>query len=97
MIERVISRGQTGADQTGLLATALYVIKTGDWMPKGFLTKTGPRPDLAELYGVREHATSDKYSDRIEPNVRQSDGTIRFAAHFGSRSWPRFRRTTLTP
>jgi len=81
---KVISGGQAGADQGGLQAAARFGIATGGWMPKGFLTTDGPRPDLAKQYGLREHPTSTDYPDRTELNVRQSAGTIRFAANFDS-------------
>jgi hypothetical protein len=38
MIERVISGGQTGADQAGWRAARAAGIPTGGFMPKGFLT-----------------------------------------------------------
>jgi hypothetical protein len=78
--QRVVSGGQTGADQAGLLAARRYGIPTGGWMPKGFLTTTGPAPDLAREFGLQEH--SGGYADRTEANVRLADGTLRFAASF---------------
>lgn len=80
MQERVISGGQTGADQAGLAAAKMCCIPTGGWMPKGFLTSSGPDPDLAREFGLKEHAGG--YSDRTGANVRDSDATIRFAASF---------------
>ena len=47
MIERVISGGQTGADQAGLAVAKRLGIPTGGCMPKGWLTEAGPRPDFA--------------------------------------------------
>lgn len=81
---KVISGGQSGADQAGLEAAARFGIATGGWMPKGYLTVDGPRPDLAERCGLREHPYSAEYPDRTELNVRQADGPIRFAAKFDS-------------
>ena len=49
MIDRVISGGQTGADQAGWRAAKASGIPTGGWMPKGFLTEDGPRPEFAGL------------------------------------------------
>jgi hypothetical protein len=80
---KVISGGQTGADQAGLTAAAHYGIATGGWMPKGFKTLTGPAPELAARFGLREHP-SEGYPERTEHNVRNSDGTIRFAANWKS-------------
>src|SRR5262245_37269304 len=76
--EGVVSGGQTGADQAGLIAARRFGIPTGGWMPKGFLTTTGPAPDLAREFGLREH--SGGYADRTEANLRLPAGTLRFAA-----------------
>jgi hypothetical protein len=58
MIERVISGGQTGADQAGWRAARAYGIPTGGWMPLGFLTETGPRPEFTELDGATQLETA---------------------------------------
>lgn len=79
---KVISGGQTGADQSGLIVARRFGIPTGGWMPHGWKTATGPNPQLAEEFGLREH-TGD-YADRTAANVRDSQGTIRFAASFQS-------------
>lgn len=79
---KVISGGQTGADQAGLIAAACFGIATGGWMPKGFKTATGPDPHLAAKYGLREH--DGDYAERTEANVRDSDGTIHLAASFNT-------------
>jgi hypothetical protein len=81
LLEKVISGGQIGADQAGLMAAARYGIATGGWMPRGFQTLAGPDPELAARFGLREHL-SEKYPPRTELNVRTSDGTIRFAARW---------------
>lgn len=81
MITRVISGGQTGADQGGLRAARSAGILTGGTMPRGFRTLDGPRPDLAELYGMVEH-TSPEYPPRTADNVKNSDATLRFAEDF---------------
>jgi hypothetical protein len=78
-LNRIISGGQTGADQAGLKATARLGIPTGGVMPKDFLTEDGPRPDLATRYGLAE-AESPAYAARTERNVLLADGTVVFAA-----------------
>ena len=78
--QRVISGGQTGADQAGLIAARRFGIPTGGWTPKDFLTSAGPAPELAREFGLQEH--SGGYADRTEANVRLADGTLRFAASF---------------
>jgi hypothetical protein len=81
---RVISGGQTGADRAALAAARAAGIATGGWMPKGFRALDGPRPEFAQLYGVKEHA-SDRYPPRTARNVQESDCTLRFATDWNSR------------
>ena len=81
-IQKVISGGQTGADQAGLIAAARFSISTGGWMPHGFETAEGPNPQLAKRYGLQEHRGG--YAERTATNVRDSDGTIRIAGTFSS-------------
>jgi Circularly permutated YpsA SLOG family len=54
VLDRVISGGQTGADQAGWRAARASGIVTGGWMSEGFLTKDGPRPDFEEMFGAVE-------------------------------------------
>lgn len=83
IITQIISGGQTGADQGGLAAAKLLGLKTGGWMPKGWRTQTGPRPDMRELYGMTEHASPD-YPPRTAANVKMADATLIFG-NAGSR------------
>lgn len=76
-IERIISGGQTGADQAGLAAAKELGLKTGGYMPSGFRTDTGSRRDFIELYGMIETG-SREYRPRTELNVVHSDGTLIF-------------------
>lgn len=78
--QKIISGGQTGADQAGLMAARRFGIPTGGWMPKGFQTSSGPAPEIAREFGLREHPGG--YADRTETNVRTAHGTLRFAASF---------------
>lgn len=82
MLKKIISGGQTGADQSGLRAAKNFGIMTGGWLPKGCITMDGPCPDLLEEYNMQEHESG--YALRTEANVRDSDGTIRFASNFKS-------------
>lgn len=83
MIEKVISGGQIGADIAGVYTAKLFGIPTGGTMPRGFLTLDGPRPEYKLLYNMEEH-TSPSYPPRTKLNVKNSDGTIRFAFNFNS-------------
>jgi hypothetical protein len=82
-LRKIISGGQTGADQGGLAAAAILGLETGGWMPRGFRTDTGPRPDLAERYGLTEHSSVD-YPPRTRANVLATDATLIFG-NAGSR------------
>jgi hypothetical protein len=77
MIELVISGGQTGADQAGWRAAKAAGIATGGWMPKGFLTEAGARPEYGELYGAKEH-DDWRYPPRTRANINWCDAMILF-------------------
>ena len=79
-IEKIISGGQTGADQAGLFAAVDFSIETGGMVPRGWKTKNGPKPELAQL-GLQE-GLSTEYPPRTWANVRNSDGTIIFYDKF---------------
>lgn len=77
MIKKIISGGQTGADQGGLEAGKILGIETGGWTPLGWRTENGPMPNLGSDFGLKEH--SDRaYPPRTAANVRDSDGTVIF-------------------
>ena len=82
MLTKIVSGGQTGADQGGLEAGRLLGLETGGWIPKGRLTENGPKPELAK-YGLKEHVSSS-YVPRTYANAHDSDGTIRIAYDFHS-------------
>jgi hypothetical protein len=75
-LEKIISGGQTGADQGGLYGALDADLPTGGWIPHGFVTEQGPMPDLAR-FGLVETVSSD-YPERTERNVKESDGTVIF-------------------
>lgn len=77
MLEKIISGGQTGADQAAWRVAQALGISTGGWMPKGFLTADGPRPAFAEQYGAAEMPTAES-AQRTARNVQDSDGTLWF-------------------
>ena len=76
-IDMVISGGQTGADQAGWRAAKRCGIRTIGWMPKGFKTEDGNRPDFAELYGATE-TVSPGYPERTRRNAQAADITLWF-------------------
>jgi hypothetical protein len=72
VIKKIISGGQTGADQGALDSTIKYSFPHGGWIPKGRLTENGPLP---YEYKLKEMPTTN-YSDRTEKNILASDGTV---------------------
>lgn len=83
MLKKIISGGQTGADQAGLKVAKALGLECGGWIPKGFKTEKGSEPELGEIYNLEEHI-SDHYVPRTYANAKDSDGTIRIANNFNS-------------
>lgn len=83
MLEKVISGAQTGADRAGLRAAKAAGLKTGGYMPLGYIALDGNLPEFESMYNIKQH-TSPKYPPRTYANVRESDATVRFAAKFDS-------------
>ena len=72
MISKIISGGQTEADQAALDVAIELGIEHGGWLPKGRKTEAGRLP---AKYQLKEMPT-DSYSERTEQNVIDSDGTL---------------------
>ncbi len=72
MIKKIISGGQTGADQAALDAAIKLDIPHGGWIPKGKITENGP---LSDKYQLDEMPTAS-YEERTEKNIIDSDGTL---------------------
>ena len=68
---KIISGGQDGADIAGLRAAKSVGLKTGGFIPKGFKTKSGPKPEYSEQYGINQTSTED-YAFRTALNVEHS-------------------------
>lgn len=77
-LRKVVSGGQTGADQAGLRTARATGLEKGGWAPKGWETEDGPAPWLPE-YGLVE-CPKKGYPARTEANARDSDGTIWFGS-----------------
>ena len=69
---RIISGGQTGADQAALDAAIALDIAHGGFLPKGRKTEAGP---LSTRYQLEEHR-SPRYRDRTEANILAADATL---------------------
>lgn len=76
-LRKVISGGQTGADQTGVEEASLLGLETGGTMPKGFKTDVGPARAWALKYGLVEHP-EESYVPRTRLNAKNSDVTVWF-------------------
>lgn len=76
MVTRIISGGQTGADQGGLFGARDAGIPTGGYAPKNFLTEDGSCPRLLHEFGLVDSGFD--YVGRTYLNVRHSNITIWF-------------------
>lgn len=70
----IVSGGQTGADRAALDFAIAHGIAHGGWCPRGRLAEDGPIPARYEL----QETPSQKYAQRTEWNVRDSDATLLF-------------------
>ena len=75
MLTKIISGGQTGADQAALDVAIKDNIPHGGWIPKGRKTENGILP---EKYHLQEMPTAS-YPKRTEKNILDSDGTLIFS------------------
>lgn len=76
-ITKIISGGQTGADQGGLEAGKALGILIGGTAPQGWKTERGPMRELLSNYGLTE-ASIPGYPFRTKMNVLNSDATVVF-------------------
>ena len=72
MITKIVSGGQTGVDRAGLDVALALQIPCGGWCPKGRLAEDGVIPDDYPL----TETPSERYDQRTEWNVRDSEGTL---------------------
>lgn len=74
--KKIISGGQTGADQGGLEAARYLGIITSGTIPKDFLTENGSDYSLQKFH-LNEHNSSN-YVPRTIDNIKNSCGTVAF-------------------
>lgn len=72
MLNKIVSGGQTGVDRAALDMAIELDIPYGGWIPKGRLAEDGIVP---EKYKLKE-MPNDRYAERTEQNVMDSDGTL---------------------
>ncbi len=77
MLEKIISGGESGANQAGWRAARAFGVAGGGSMRKGFLADDGHHPDYAEQFAAAELPT-DSEPARTERNVHDSDATVWF-------------------
>lgn len=73
-LSKIISGGQTGADQAGLDVAIKNNISYGGAIPKGRMTERGILPPKYDL----EEMPTKSYPKRTEKNVVDSNGTVIF-------------------
>lgn len=71
-LSKIISGGQTGADQGGLIAAFKAGILTGGTAPSGFYTSTGPNY-LLSAFGLKDAGT---LQTRTKTNIKDADATV---------------------
>ncbi len=74
MLHKIISGGQTGADQAGLDAAIDTGVEHGGWIPRGRRTEAGRLPLRYHLQETRDA----NYPRRTEKNILSADGTVVF-------------------
>ena len=79
-LHTVISGGQTGADQGGLLAAWRLGVRTAGCAAKDYKVQDGHNP-LLEVLGLRNEGN---YQERTITNVLESDGTVIVAYNVSS-------------
>ena len=72
MIKKIISGGQTGADQAALDSAIKLDMPHGGWIPKGRIAEAGSLPDKYKLQEIPD----DSFPGHTEQNVIDSDGTV---------------------
>lgn len=88
---KIISGSQDGVDIAVLRAAKQIGVETGGWATLGFLTTSGPKPEYAEEFGMKECGSPD-YPVRTALNVRDSDATLYIYHRVNSRGMIRTKR-----
>ncbi|WED42762.1 putative molybdenum carrier protein [Legionella cardiaca] len=74
MIEKVVSGGQTGVDQAGLLIANEMGMTVGGWCPKGGMDENSE--SILKKYPSLKETTTENSDERTKLNIRDSDGTL---------------------
>ena len=84
LLTKVISGGQTGADQAGLFSAKIFNFETGGFAPQGFRTLIGNKARMLRDTFHLEETSQRNYQVRTALNVQSSDATVRLATNFNS-------------
>ena len=87
MVTKIISGGQTGADQGGLWAAHECGIPTGGYASRNFFTEDGPNPDRLKFYNLVDSGMG--YVGRTRLNAESADVTL----WFGKGDTPGYKAT----
>jgi len=77
VLKKIISGGQTGADQGALHGAKVAGLKTGGTAPKGWKTEWGPAESHLLYYNLCQSQNSG-YATRTLENIIEADGTLIF-------------------
>jgi Circularly permutated YpsA SLOG family len=79
-MRKIVSGGQTGADQAALRAALACGLAIGGWCPPGRVSEDGTIPEIFPLKETPEERSQNALdvprSQRTEWNVRDSDATL---------------------
>jgi hypothetical protein len=78
-VQKIISGGQTGADQAGWFAAEELGIVTGGHMPKGYKVEGGTDAALGARFKATEHESADWVPRNYQNNL-DADGTVWFGS-----------------
>jgi len=82
---RIISGGQTGADQGALFAARDSGFETGGYAADNYNTEAGPQEDLLRSFGLKDSGLC--YAERTKLNVKEAEFTIWFGNPGTSGFW----------
>ena len=75
-IKTIVSGWNTGADFAGIKVALQCGLNTGGYIPKGYRTELGAKPEYKKLGAIETKLTN--YSDRTAKNILQADCTLIF-------------------
>ncbi|UJR32490.1 hypothetical protein I4U23_019952 [Adineta vaga] len=74
MLKKVVSGGQTGVDRSALDVAIEMNFPYGGWCPRGRIAEDGTIDPVK--YANLAETSTNRYPQRTEMNVRDSDGTL---------------------